>query len=59
MGVALNPGDLPEVPEIEHALDVVDLVLVDPEPLDQVRTQHRVHPRPNLEPHDLAEAPAA
>ena len=40
-------------------VDVVDLDLVDAEPLDQPGAQRRLHARADLEPDDLAEAPAA
>ena len=57
--MAVEAGDLPQVAEVEHALDVVDLDVVDAEPVDQPGAHRRVHAGPNLEPHDLAEAPAA
>ena len=58
VGMAVESGDLPEIAEVEHPLDVVDLRLGDAEPIDQVRSEHRVHPRTDLQAHDLAEAPA-
>ena len=54
----VESGDLPEVAEVEQALDVVHLYLVDAEPFDQPRAHRRVHAGADLEPHDLAEAPA-
>ena len=56
--MALQAGDLPQVAEVEHALDVVDLDLVDVEPIDQPAAERRIHAGADLEPHDLAEAPA-
>ena len=56
--MAVDAGDLPQVAEVEHALDVVDLDLVDVEPFDQPGAQRRVHAGADLEPDDLAEAPA-
>ncbi len=58
-GWSLTDGDLPEVAEVEQALDVVDLNLVDVEPLDQACAQRGLHGRPDLEAHDLAEAAPA
>ena len=54
----VEAGDLPQVAEVEHPLDVVDLDLVDPEPLDQPGAQRRIHAGADLESHDLAEAPS-
>ena len=59
VGVALDPGELPQIAEVEHALDVVDLHLVDPEPVDQAAAQGRVHAGPHFEPDHFAKAPAA
>ena len=57
--MALDPLDLPEVAEVEQSLDVVDLDLIYAQPFDQPRAQRRIHAGADLEPHDLAEAPAA
>ena len=59
VGVAVEAGELPQIAEIEQPLDVVDLDLVDAEPVEQPDAQRRVHACANLEPHDLAEAPPA
>ena len=59
LGVAVDALDLPQVAEVEQPADVVHLHLVDAEPLDQPRAEHGVHAGPDLESHDLAEAPAA
>src|SRR3954470_24042846 len=48
--------DLPEVAEIEEAVDGVDLALLDVERAHELLAQRLVHPRVDLEPHDLAEA---
>ena len=57
--MTLDPDDLPEVAEIEHALLVVDLVLVQIQPVDQALAHSRLDVTRDLEPDDLAEAPAA
>ena len=59
LGVAGDVGDVPEVGEVEQAVDVVDLAVLEPQGLDQLLAQLRVHPGGDLEPHDLAEAAAA
>ncbi len=59
VGVAIDPDDLPQVGHIEDPLDVVDLRLVDPEPFDQPGAKLVVHAGADLEPDDLAKAPAA
>ncbi len=56
--MTVDARDLPQIAEVEQTLDVVDLDLVDVEPIDQARPQRRVHPGAHLEPHDLAEPPA-
>ena len=58
LGVTFDPSQLPEVAEIEQPFDVVDLDLVDPEPVDQPAAQGRIHPRADFEAHDFAKAPA-
>ena len=55
--MSFDPGELPQIAEVEHPLHVVDLQLVDVEPFDQAGAQRRVDAGPDLEPHDLAEAP--
>ena len=59
LGVAGDVGDRVEVGEVDQALDVVDLAVFEPQRLDQLRAQLRVHPGGDLEPHHLAEAAAA
>jgi hypothetical protein len=56
--MTIESGDLPQIAQVEQPLDVVHLYLVDPEPFDQPRAHRRVHAGADLEPHDLAEAPA-
>ena len=58
VGVSLDPGDLRYVRKVEEPIDVIHLELVDPEPLDQPRPDLGIHAGVDLEPHDLAEAPA-
>ena len=58
IGVTLDPDDLPEVAEVEHARLVVDLVVGQIEPLDQTFAHPRLDVGPDLEPDHLAEAPA-
>ncbi len=55
----VDRGDLPQVAHVEQPLDVVDLDLVDAQPLDQPGAQRRIHAGADLEPDDLAEAPPA
>ena len=58
----LEPGqvhDLPQVAEVEQALDVEDLVRLDAEALDELVAQAGVHARADLHPYDLAEAAPA
>ena len=59
LGVAGDVGDVAEVAEVDQAVDVVDLALLEPQRVDQLLAQLRVHPGRDLEPHDLAEAAAA
>ena len=54
-----RPDDLPQVGEVQRAVDVVDLDLLDAQPLDQRGPQGWIHARADLQPHDLAEAPAS
>ena len=58
VGAVLDRGDLPQIAHVEQAVDVVDLDLVDVQPLDQPGAQRGVHAGADLEPDDLAEAPA-
>ena len=59
LGVAGDVGDRVEVGEVDQAVDVVDLAVFEPQRLDQLLAQLRVHPGGDLEPHHLAEAAAA
>ena len=56
---ALDPVDLPQVGQIEHALDVDHLAFLDLQLLDQELPQILVHVGAYLEPHDLSKAPLA
>ena len=58
LGLPVQTGDLPQVAQVEHAVDVVDLDFIHAEPLDQPGAQRGIHGRADLESHDLAEAPA-
>ena len=51
--------DLPEVGEVEQALDLVDLPLLDAQALRERLAQLVAHVGVDLEAHDLAEAAAA
>ena len=55
----VEANELPQVGQIERPLDVVDLALLEIEPVDQALAQVRLHPGRDLEPYDLAEAAAA
>ena len=59
LGVAGDVGDVAEVAEVDQPVDVVDLAVFEPQRVDQLLAQLRVHPGRDLEPHDLAEAAAA
>ena len=56
---AVDLVELPQVAEVEHAVDVEDVLLVDLEPVDQALAHVRAHVGPDLEPHHLSEAAAA
>ena len=57
--IAVDPVDLPQVGKVEHPLDVEDLPLLHPEPLDELAPQLRLHRVTDLEPDHLAESPLA
>ncbi len=59
LGVARDVGDVGEVGEVDQPVDVVDLAVLQPQRVDQLLAQLRVHPGGDLQPHDLAEAAAA
>ena len=50
--------DLPQVGQVEQPVDVEDLARLDLERLHQLVAPGGVHPPPDLDAHDLAEAPA-
>ena len=57
--MAGHVGDVVEVAEVDQAVDVVDLAVFEPQGVDQLLAQLRVHPGGDLQPHDLAEAAPA
>lgn len=59
LGVALDPDDLPQVGEVERAVDPEHLILGEVQPLQQAGTHVRVGAGLQLQPYDLTEtAPA-
>src|SRR6185295_19721862 len=58
-GVAGDIGDRAEVGKVDQAVDVVHLPVLEPQRVDQLLAQLRVHAGGDLEAHDLAEAAAA
>ncbi len=56
---ARRVGHVAEVGEVDQPVDVVDLAVFEPQRVDQLGAQLRVHPGGDLEPHDLAEAAPA
>ncbi len=57
--VARDPDHVPEIGEVEQALLLVELMVLDPERGDQLIAQPLAHPALDLEPDDLAEPPPA
>ena len=53
-----DPGHVPEVGQVEQALDLIELALVDLQRVAQLLAQPGAHRPVDLEPHDLAEAAA-
>ena len=54
-----QPHELPEVGEVEQAVDLVDLALLDLQRVHELLAQRRAHAGADLQAHGLAEAPPA